>query len=1078
MKKPKLIFLILLLSVAAVAQRRVTGTVKDSKTDSPIPGATVMLKAEKRTTQTKSDGKFEMMVPAGKVSLQISYIGYQGKTITINESETSVLVSLLESTSQMNDVVIIGMQRQTRRNTVAAISGISSKDIEDKPVASVDVLLQGRVSGMNVQVNSGQPGATPTIVVRGNSKVGTNIGDRDPSLIQAQSISGPLYVIDGVPIDPADISNVLTYTGTNFLAGININDIQEVLVQKDAAATAAWGSRGANGVIYITTKKGTSKTPIFDVDVQSGITTKPPLLPTLTGAAEREAKVKLLTEYATQPSQLANLPQLLADSLNPYYNNATDWQGLFYRTGQTKQINATMSAASDIMNYRVSMGYYNEDGIIKQTGFQRYSVRGNFGFTINPKFNAQLILGLSRADNQLGQKFYSRLDQANNLNVTPFSGNRQPSSLYRLNEFDINNYLGQSSKLRNLSGDSNYSGSLMANYDILPGLRYTLQGSAIIHTISRDYFRPSNIDAVAFSQDAEASTPSYAESNRDSYDTYLLGNTLNYSKLLETGAGHKHNLNATLTQQFNSIVTSGAVLGGYNTPSNNIQVVSGIPQSDRLGFSTYQKDALLSFIGQLQYDYDGKYLFYGSYRGDGSSRFGANTKWGYFPAFGVGWIASDEKFMAGIKNVVNFLKVRFSYGVSGTQAADYYAPYNSYNVSGTYNGQQAVQPDFNNGLTKNNLTWTKSLQKNLGIELNLFNSRINIVSEFYDKLDRDGIYNFQLPFFTGYNSVKFNARDLWIDNRGIDLSINTRNLSSQSKLQWGSTIILTFNRNRIAKLPNENRTFAQDDYYGISRLYQVGQPIYALFQMQYAGVYNHQSEIPFNPITGNVLTYFKGYNPIQPGYPKWIDANGDGDVWSGEDNGDQFGDRVPTGDPNPKFTGGFSNDFTYKNFSLSIASVFSWKRTVVNTFFQSQIDNIFYGGGVSPLATNRLPDLTGLDYWTPKKALDPNYKANFPSLTPYGGYFYQFFPFTNQFNVDGSYFKVKYVTLSYLLPAKLIERLKIKSASVSAQMANILTIKNKLNTMPDPELVDQFGVYSGNVYPQPKVLTLGLNVKF
>ncbi|MEO7121260.1 MAG: carboxypeptidase-like regulatory domain-containing protein, partial [Ginsengibacter sp.] len=447
----------LFISISGIAQRKITGVVEDAKTSSPLEGATIAVKGIKRNTLSKEGGKFEIDVPNGKVSLHISFVGYGAKSITVGETETNVRITLNESNSELNDVVIVGMQRQTKRNTVAAISGITSKDIQDKPVASVDVLLQGRISGMNVQVNSGQPGAAPTIVIRGNSKVSTNIGSNDPSLTQAQSISGPLYVIDGIPVDPSDISNVLTSAGNDYLAGININDIASVEVQKDAAATAAWGSRGANGVIYITTKKGTSKVPIFDVDVQGGITQKPELLPTLTGAAERQAKLNLIKQYTTSPDQLSFLPQLISDSLNPSFNNATDWQSLFYRTGASRQVNATMSAASDAMNYRVSLGYYNEDGIIKQTGFQRYTVRGNFGFKISEKLNSQLIVGLSRADNQLGQKFHSQLNPEDNLQNTPFSGTSQPASFYHLNSFDSSSFLGIASKLRNVSGDNNYS---------------------------------------------------------------------------------------------------------------------------------------------------------------------------------------------------------------------------------------------------------------------------------------------------------------------------------------------------------------------------------------------------------------------------------------------------------------------------------------------------------------------------------------------------------------------------------------------------------------------------------------------
>jgi hypothetical protein len=268
-----------------------------------------------------------------------------------------------------------------------------------------------------------------------------------------------------------------------------------------------------------------------------------------------------------------------------------------------------------------------------------------------------------------------------------------------------------------------------------------------------------------------------------------------------------------------------------------------------------------------------------------------------------------------------------------------------------------------------------------------------------------------------------------------------------------------------------------DDYNsGVSRVYAVGQPIYEMFQMHYEGVYNNRSEIPFNPLTGNPITYFKGYYPVQPGYPKWEDANGDGDVWSDEDNGDQYGDRIPSGDPNPKFVGGFTNDFTYKNFTLTVSSVFTFKRTVVNTFFQQQLDAV--GGSINSLASHRLPDLSGLNYWTPEKAQDPNYKANFPSISPYSPYFYQFLPFTDMFNVDGSYFKVKNIILNYVLPGKFTDKLKIKHINVYAMMYNVLILKNKNNTMPDPEAVDQLGVYDGGLYPQAKTYTVGLNIQF
>ena len=1068
------IAMLLFASTALHAQQQsVSGTVYDDQ-NKPLANASVQVSGTKKGTVTDEQGRFTILVSKGNV-LVISSVGYVTQRLKISENNNYHIV-LAPSNDKLSDVVVVGVQQQTRRNTVAAISGITSKDIENKPVASVDQLLQGRVAGVNVQISSGEPGVAPTTVIRGNSKVNTQIGGSE-NVQQAQALSGPLYVIDGIPIDPNDISNnTLDATGTNFLAGININDIQDVQIQKDAAATAAWGSRGANGVIYITTKKGTSKIPLFSVNYYEGVEQRPELLPTLTGAAERQQKVAILKAYATSPDQLAAIPQLLSDSLNPSFNNATDWQGLFYKTGHIRNADATMSASSDVVNYRLSMNYYDEEGIIKNTGYQRYSLRGNFGFTISPKLNSQLIVGLVKQDRQRGEKYSN--DQQN----TPFDGSHQPTSFYYVNGFDSSNFLALGNSIRNRNIDDNYSASLTTNYDILPGLRYTLQGSANIHQQNRDYFLPSSAAAVAYnlgslSNNQQFTSASQAEADRSTYSTYLVFNTLNYSKSFNTGNGNAHHINALLSQQYNSNISNTIVAKGTNTPTNDIQVVSGIPQSDISASSNYLRDGLLSVIGQLQYDYNGKYLVYGSYRGDASSRFGPNNKWGYFPAGGVGWIVSDEKFMQKLKSVVSLFKLRFSYGEAGENAPNFYAPYNSYVVPGTYNGNQQILPSYTNGLTKNNLSWSKTQQKDLGVELNLFGSRVNLVTDFYDKLTTNDFFDLGLPFFTGYQSINFNAADLWVDNRGVDITLNTNNLSTRSKLQWHSTFVLSFNKNTIAKLPDNNRTFVMDDYSGISRLYQVGQPIYEMFQMQYQGVYNNQSQIPFNPITGNPLTYFKRYYPIQPGYPKWRDVNGDGDVWVGEDNGDQYGDRVASGNPNPKFTGGFTNDFTYKNFSLTVSAIFTWKRTVVNTFEQQQFDNAFENG-LTGFAAARLPDLRGVNYWTPQNAKSPNYSASFPEINPYAPYFYQFFPFSTMYNVDGSYLKIKFVTLNYTLPQRISNRLKVKRINAYAMATNVLIVKNKNNTMPDPEAVDQFGDYTGSLYPQPKVYTLGLNINF
>ena len=1060
----------LMFTSSGFAQRKIDGIVQDAKSNSPLEGATISVKGIKRNTISKDGGKFEISVPAGKVSLLISFVGYQAKTVTVGEDQSTVMVQLNESSNQLNDVVIVGVQAQSRRNSISAISSVVSKDIENLPAPSVDQLLQGRVAGLNVQIGNAAPGVAPTVVVRGNSKVSTKIGD-DPLVAQAQAMSSPLYVIDGMPTNPEDLSGV-DATGTNFLAGLNINDIESVDVQKDAAATAAWGSRGANGVIYITTKKGTSPTPEFRINAYGGVVAQPELLQTTTGAAERQQKMDIINQYAT-PANLQSLPLALTDRFNPAYNNATNWQGLFYGNGSIKNVDADMSAATAAMNYRVSLNYYDEQGIIKAFGFTRYSFRGNFNFKISPKLNSQLVFGMSKGDRQKGIKYNNSDDN------TPVSGYNQPASFYKLTDFDRLSYLGQYSKLRNKNISDYYSAAFTTNYSILPFLKYTFQGSANISLSNRDYFEPSNIDAVAGLNPDEVQ-PSYAESSKSSFATYFINNSLTLTKSLNVANGHAHNFVFTGSQQFSSDVINSTNASGYNVPSNNIQVVQGVPQSDLSASSNYASDAMLSFLGQLQYDYDGKYLFYGSYRADASSRFGKNSKWGYFPAVGAGWIISDEKFFDKAKSVVSFLKIRGSYGVSGNQSPNYYAPYNSYILAGTYEGNSAIMPDYNNGLTKNNLTWARMYQKDIGADLHLFNSKIILNVDVYDKLSKGDFYDFQLPFFTGYGSINFNANDLWVSNRGVDITINARNLLAQnSKLKWGVQVTISHNKNLLAKLPNNNRTFVVSDWNGIDRIYSVGQPIYEMFQMKYAGVYNNEAEIPFDPITGKKITYFKGNHQVVPGDPIWVDVNKIGDVWTDEDNGAQYGDRIPTGDPNPKYTGGWVNNFSYKNFSLSILSIFTWKRDVVNTFFEQQVMNITggYSSSLSTFANSRLPDLSGINYWTPQKSIkDPKYKADFPSLNPFGASYYQFIPISSMFNEDGSYFKVKDITLNYMLPETWTKKAKLKGARVYCEVENVLTLKN--SSMPNPELVDQLGVYTGGAYPTPTKFTLGAEVRF
>lgn len=1062
------------------ADSTVRGKVSDDK-GQPIAGVTVHEIGMKGGTVTDEKGEFSLRVKDVNGTLELSSVGYVSQRTRLSRHLT-LNIRMIPEDKRMQDVIVVGAQSQSIRTTTSAVSTISGKQIENLPAPSFDQLIQGRLSGINVQVNSGEPGTAPSLVVRGNTRVSQNIGTS--SLDAARALSGPLYVIDGIPVNPEDIANSIDATGTNYLAGLNVNDIESISVQKDATATAAWGSRGANGVIYITTRRGRSTKPEFRLNWYSGLSVKPELLPTVTGQEERRQKLDLLKAYAAgNVSLLRQIPQILTDSLNPAFNNATDWQGLFYRNAYVHNADLSMAAANDLISYRLSMNYYNEEGIIRAFGYQRYSFRGNFDFKLSSRLNAQFIAGISRSDRQRGRKYTNRslnsTQVTTNDNNTPVSGSNIPASMYRLTAFDSLNFDGLYDKLRNQNINNQYTASLTFNYKVFHDLTLVSQFSADATTSGKDYFQPSNIDAVAY-QVQQTLQPSYAESDRGTFTNYFISNRANYAKTFHTGKSFEHHVNFTGSQQFDRNVATFTQASGYNIPSNDIQVVSGVPQSSLGANSSYQAASLLSYVGQLQYDLNGKYIAYVSDRADASSRFGTKSKWGKFAAAGVGWIVSDEKFMEGASKWVNYLKIRASYGQSGSQSDDYYAPYNSYTLAGTYTGYPAIQPSYTNGLTKDNLTWTSTTQKDLGIDLNLLNNRISIVADVYDKLSKSDYFNFSLPFFTGYQSIDFNATDLWVSNRGLDLTVITHNLPARNPVQWTTTLNLSFNKNLIARLPNGNRTFLQEDYYGVTRIYSVGQPIYRMFQMQYLGVYNNYSEIPVNPLTGQNITYFKGNHKVRPGDPIWKDQNKDYDVWSDEDNGDTHGDRVPTGNPNPLFTGGFVNDLSYKNFYLSVVCVFTWKRDIINTFREGQFDNIFDFPSVSTLqdfASKRLPSLSGLNYWRPGQQLkDPRYRATFPALNPFSGHYYEFLPFSTMFNEDGSYFKIKNIVLGYRVPEKMVRRAKLSGLRFYGVVDNLVTFKR--SSVPDPEAVDNLGVYTGSLFPLPRKFTLGLEIQF
>lgn len=1026
-------------------QQMIRGEVKDEN-NRPLAGVSVRLLSQNTFAVTNENGVYEIRGSVGD-SLRFSFVGYKAKTLIISTVTLNVYMEIDEGMG-LDEVVVVGYQQQSLRKTTSAVQVISGKQIENLPAPSFEALLQGRVAGVNIQNFSGAPGVRNTFTVRGNSTISSGFNTEDFDF--ARTMSTPLYIIDGIPLTITDLEGAST-TGTNYLAGINVNDIESIVVQKDAAATAVWGSRGANGVVVINTKKGATGRPQVRLSAYTGLSQRPELQRTYAGAEERRLKMGLLQEYGNH-TQLGAIPQMLTDSLNPSYNNATDWQELFYQTGIVQNYDANISAGNEILNYRLAFNHYNEDGIIRNTGFKRYSMRGNFDFRISPKVNSNLVLSASRTDRKRGLgRSRGLIDE--NLPIDPA---QLPSSFVRLGEADYDFYYGLYDKLRDKNITDAFSIYSQTNISLLKGLEYSFQGSISANVDNRDRFFPSELDANGVSS---------AFSNASRYSSYYLANVFTYTN----NWIEKHNLVFTGMQSFQYDARNSTYVGGNNVPTDDIQVVTGIAQRDLFGNSNFAETGLLSYMGQLAYDYKSKYLLSASWRADASSRFGRNTKWGYFPAASLGWLASEENFMEDMK-WVDLLKFRASYGLSGTLPDNFYAPFNVWDVStSTYNGVTLANPSFANPITQPDLTWNKSRQLNIGADVYLLNSRLNVTIDAYRKETINPIMGFPYPFYTGFTTLTYNV-PLNILNEGVDLLIQTRNLPSSSALQWNTNFNLSYNRNRLASLPNGNRGFyTSSQGYNQQLLFNVGSPVYTWGQMIYQGVYSHLNEIPVNPLTGEKLTYWTGNRQVVPGDPIWYDVNGDYDVWD-------YQDLLPTGDPNPSFTGGLYNEFTYKNFSISALFTFTLGRDIINNFMSNQYAGVWNYGNLNNYANRRLPDFDELNYWTPTKAQNPSYQADFPSLNPYDNNYYQFLPFGTMWNENGSFVRLKMVTLGYDFNPKLLNRLGIKNARIYSMIDNLFIIQS--SSVPDAELVTPQGEYSGGAYPLPKKYTFGLEVTF
>jgi len=1028
---------------AVVAPKPITGKVVDEKGD-PLTGVSIKVKGSSAGTSTNVRGEFSIDVPDNAI-LIISYVGYDTKEVAVQKSETLSIKLSPSASTKLSDVIVVGYQEQKRRKLTSSIVTISGKEIQDLPSPSFEQLLQGRVPGLNVQNLSGQPGVKNSFVVRGNTVISRNLLD------DAQATSNPLFVIDGVPMNLDDLSNY-DFTNTNSLAGLNPNDIESMDILKDAAAVSIYGSRGANGVILIRTKKGNSGKPRISLNFYTGLTDKPQLKETVIGAEERRMKINWLNYWANNTpgkspyTLMRSLPMVLTDSLNPAFNNATDWQGIFFKSGIIRNADFSVSGGNDLSNYRLSLNYYDEDGIIIGTGYKRYSVASAYNVKVGSKVDISTLIKLQRGDRAVGRG-------ANRNDQLPIGsdGYNFPSSAFAPSEDQMNNYSGVFKGVRDVNINDNIVGSFILNYKFIPKFNFNSQLNVTLADNSRDRFIPAVLDAQGIS---------YASSSKGKSEYYTMTNTVSYVNSFK----EKHNLNLVAGQSFEFTKFTSNHINGTHGANDQIGTVSGIDQRYLNGASDYGSYGILSYFSQLTYDFNDKYIANFNIRTDGSSRFGANRKWGVFPSASVGWIVSNEKFMEK-SNLIQFLKLRASYGSSGDQPQSIYAPYNRYQLNqggfngngaaSSYNGVLSVIPDFGT-VTQKDLTWATTQEWNAGLDLRLFkNNRVDMSVDIYNRDKNNIIFAIDVPSTSGYESIQTNA--VGVRNSGIELNVNTRNIIRKS-FEWKTNFNISYNQNKVIELPNGGKDLVLNDG---NTILTVGRPLYEYFLVKSNGVFPTNKEVPLNPYTGNPMSHWYEGNYVYGGYFNWADLNGDYIVWDHKD-------KRRVGNPNPRYYGGFSNEFFYKNFMLGIYCNFTLGREIFNSYSSTQLDNLVQLGN---LYTSQIPDLWKTDTW--KK---PGDNAHYANINPYGPYYYQFYAFSSAFMENGSYLRVKTVRLGYSFPEKITRRLKLQRLRLYSVMDNVWLFKK--SDVPDPENVDAYGRYGGNVYPTPHKYTFGIDISF
>lgn len=1049
--------LFLLTNVVLAQTKTLNGIVKDVD-GSTLPGANIVLKGVGTGTITDAEGKFSLKVPEN-ATIIVSFIGYKLQEVPV-KGKTFVEVVLTPEENVLDEVVSIGYQTVHKSDVTASVSSISSKDIENIPVVSVTQLIGTLSTGVQSIPQSGLAGARGSIVIRGNTSIGGNI---DPDI----AYSSPLYVVDGVQTSLEDLAGY-NVSNIDYLASLNPDDIERIDILKDASAAAIYGSRGANGVIIIETKKGKALSkPEFNISANFGFQPIPPLVPMYVGTEERRRKMDMIHEWWDLPHQQdATVPIMLTDSLNPAFNNNVDYQGMFYQTGKTQKINASMRGGAEQSNYRISLGFDNSEGIVVNTGFKRITLNSSINSSIGKRFENQFLSKLLYTDQATGEG--NPWQGSFNLNSTlPVNPARLPSSLFYVSEEQKQSLEGELVDKMNTDRTVQAVFSDFIRVSLFKGMTINWQGAFTFSSNKKNFYEPSTVRPEG---DGFASYALYNRMNPTS-DLYL-----SYVRSFN----HSHNVSGILGTRadYNQYETMFINAIGYG--SDAIKVINSRYQKDEIGGSTnITENSLLSFYFRGSYNFNQKYYLDFTYSRDGSSRFGPDVRWANFPSVSAGWVVSREPFMESLTSgFIDYLKLRFSWGINGKQFSENYLRYGAYSLGyggnmywsnqmdvSSYAGVTGVVPNYG-AIGNDKLSWENSTQWDVGFDLDLFDQRVNVTFDAYHKATDQLLFSVNFPAYSGYNSARANVAGVL--NYGWEGFVKWRVLPRSNPFKIDITAGLSQNKNFVSKLPNGNRDYIAGNYG-----YVVGRPLnlYKMFILDY--IIDDLDQLPVNPYTGIPLSGKSAWAPIRPGFPIWKDLNGDYLL-------NETHDYKLTMDysPVPDIVGSLNINLMYKGWYFQAYSQFSFGADIKNTIHHSYLD--FYDRGGTGWATNGLVDLSDFTFWEKPGdgAAGVRYPALYPTSAGTGGPWYGFRGNQTLWMEDGDFWKISNISLGYTFDKNsIIRKIGMSRLRIYSTILNPWQWQ-RTNAVPDASLVNAKGEVYGNGYPIAKTITFGLDVRF